>query len=369
MSEIIHNKKQFNMSVDTLTIPTHRAETSRISEVDFENLQFGKTFSDHMFMVEYKDGEWQNPQVLPYGNLSLSPATSSLHYGQALFEGMKAYKDKNGDILLFRPLSNLQRLNKSAERLCMPELPEDLFMQGLEQLLQLDKDWVPSKEGSSLYIRPVMFATDDYIGVRPSLTYRFLIITCPVGKYYDKPVKVAVEPHYVRSAEGGAGYAKAAGNYAAALLPSRKMQEKGYDQLIWTDAKEHKYIEESGTMNVMFVIDDVLVTPSLSTSILHGVTRDSVLQVAKDLGYKVEERKVSVAEVIEAQKAGKLKEAFGTGTAAIISQIALIHHDGTDYELPAVEGREISNRVADELNKIRTGQASDTHNWVYRISL
>lgn len=357
------------MSVDTSAISIERVAQSRISEIDFDNLQFGKTFSDHMFVVDYKDGAWQNPQIIPYGDMTLSPATSSLHYGQALFEGMKAYKDENGDILMFRPTANLARLNKSAERLCMPELPEELFMQGLEQLLRLDAAWVPTKEGSSLYMRPLMFATDSYIGVRPSETYRFLIITCPVGKYYDKPVKVAVEPYYVRSAEGGAGYAKAAGNYAAALLPSRKMQEKGYDQLIWTDAKEHKYVEESGTMNVMFVIDNVLITPSLSTSILHGVTRDSVLQVAKGLGYKVEERKVSVEEVIEAQKAGKLQEAFGTGTAAIISQIALIHYNGQDYELPPVEGREISNRVAAELDKIRTGKAEDKHNWVYKISL
>ncbi|MHA6249132.1 branched-chain amino acid aminotransferase [Pontibacter sp. CAU 1760] len=357
------------MSVDTSAISIERVAQSRISEVDFDNLQFGKTFSDHMFVVDYKDGAWQNPQIIPYGDMTLSPATSSLHYGQALFEGMKAYKDENGDILMFRPTANLARLNKSAERLCMPELPEDLFMQGLEQLLRLDEAWVPTKEGSSLYMRPLMFATDSFIGVRPSETYRFLIITCPVGKYYDKPVKVAVEPYYVRSAEGGAGYAKAAGNYAAALLPSLKMQKKGYDQLIWTDAKEHKYVEESGTMNVMFVIDDVLVTPSLSTSILHGVTRDSVLQVAKDLGYTVEERKVAVEEVIEAQKAGKLQEAFGTGTAAIISQIALIHYNGQDYELPPVEGRKISNQVAAELDKIRTGKTPDTHKWVYRINL
>ncbi|MCC9168746.1 branched-chain amino acid aminotransferase [Pontibacter harenae] len=357
------------MSTDTLTIPTQRVAKSRISEVDFDNLQFGKSFTDHMFVVDFKDGSWQNPQIVPYGEMSLSPATSALHYGQAIFEGMKAYKDANGDVLLFRPLANHKRLNSSAERLSMAELPEDLFMQGLEQLLRLDSDWVPAKKGSALYLRPFMFATDDYIGVRPSFTYKFVIIACPVGAFYDRPVKVAVEPNYVRSAEGGAGYAKAAGNYAAALLPTRKMQEKGFDQLIWTDAKEHKYIEESGTMNVMFVIDDVLVTPSLSTSILHGVTRDSVLQVAKDLGYKVEERRVSVDEIVEAHKAGTLQEAFGTGTAAIISQIALIQRNGQDYELPAVEGRKISNSVAAELDKIRTGQAPDPHNWVYRIKL
>ncbi|WP_187260988.1 branched-chain amino acid aminotransferase [Pontibacter beigongshangensis] len=357
------------MSVDSLTIPVQRAEKSRVAELDYDNLVFGKNFSDHMFVVDYKDGEWQNPQIVPYGNLSVSPATSALHYGQAIFEGMKAYRDENGDILLFRPLDNFKRLNASAERLCMAELPEELFMQGLEQLLRLDVNWIPAKAGSSLYIRPFMFATDEFIGVRPSLTYKFVIITGPVGAYYDMPVKVAVEPTYVRSAEGGAGYAKAAGNYATALLPTKKMQEKGYHQLIWTDAKEHKYIEESGTMNVMFVVDDVLITPSLSTSILHGVTRSSVLQVARDLGYKVEERKVSVVEIIEAHKAGKLQEAFGTGTAAIISQIALIAHEGQEYELPPVESRKISQTIGAALDKIRSGKAPDPHNWVHKISL
>ncbi|QCR23340.1 branched-chain amino acid aminotransferase [Pontibacter sp. SGAir0037] len=357
------------MSVDTFTIPTQQVAKSRVSEVDFENLVFGKTFSDHMFVVDYVDGAWQNAQILPYGNMSMSPATSALHYGQAIFEGMKAYRDENDDILLFRPLDNHKRLNASAQRLCMPELPEELFMQGLEQLLRLDAAWVPSNPGCALYLRPFMFATDAFIGVRPSLTYRFAIITCPVGAYFDKPVKVAVETNYVRSAEGGAGYAKAAGNYAAALLPTQKMHERGFQQLIWTDAREHKYIEESGTMNVMFVIDNVVVTPSLSTSILHGVTRSSVLQVAKDLGYTVEERKVSVDEVIEAYNAGKLQEAFGTGTAAVISQIALIHHNGQDCELPPVETRTISNSIAAELDKIRTGKAVDSHGWVYKISL
>ncbi len=357
------------MSVDTLTIQTQTVTRSRVSEVDFENLVFGKIFSDHMFVVDYQDGSWQNPQLLPYGDMGMSPATSALHYGQSIFEGMKAYKDDNGDILLFRPLENHKRLNASAERLCMPELPEEIFMQGLEHLLRLDASWVPSQEGSALYIRPFMFATDAFIGVRPSLTYRFIIITCPVAAYFDKPVKVAVETNYVRSAEGGAGYAKAAGNYAAALLPTQKMLERGFQQLIWTDAKEHKYIEESGTMNVMFVIDDVLITPTVSTSILHGITRKSVLQVAKDLGYRVEERRVSVDEIIAAHHAGKLQEAFGTGTAAVVSQIALIHHNGQDCELPPVEERKISTSIAAELDKIRTGKTEDVHGWVHRIGL
>lgn len=357
------------MSVDMLTIPAKCVTESRISELDFNNIEFGKIFADHMLVVDYKDGEWQQPEILPYGNLALSPATSAIHYGQSVFEGMKAYKDANGDILLFRPLENYKRLNISAERMCMPELPEDILMQGLEQLLRMDAAWVPPTDGCALYIRPFMFATDDFIGVRPSSSYKFVIFTCPVGAYYGQPLKVAIEPKYVRSAEGGAGYAKAAGNYGAALLPARKMQEKGYHQLIWTDAKEHKFIEESGTMNVMFVIDGKLITPPVSTTILKGITRDSVLTLARDLGYTVEERKVSVDELVEAHKAGKLQEAFGTGTAATVAQIATIHYNGADMDLPAVEKREISNRVAAELEKVKTGRAADTHNWVYRISL
>ncbi|MBB6612250.1 branched-chain amino acid aminotransferase [Pontibacter sp. Tf4] len=357
------------MSTDTLTIATQPVATSRISELDFNNIQFGKIFSDHMLVADFIDGAWQTPQIVPYGNMSLSPATSAIHYGQAIFEGMKAYRSVDGDILLFRPYDNYKRLNISAERMCIPQLPEDIFMQGLEQLLRLDAAWVPPTEGSALYIRPFMFATDDFIGVRPSSNYRFTIFTCPVASYYSSPVRVAIETNYVRSAEGGAGFAKAAGNYGAAMYPAKKMQEKGYQQLIWTDHKEHKYIEESGTMNVMFVIDGVLVTPAVSSTILAGITRDSVLQVARDLGYKVEERRVAISEIVEAHKAGKLQEAFGTGTAATIAQIATINYNGEDMDLPAVEGREISNNVATQLDKIKTGQAPDTHNWIYRIRL
>jgi len=357
------------MSTDTLSIATQPVAESRIAEMDFNNIEFGKIFSDHMLVADFKDGAWQNPEIVPYGNMSLSPATSAIHYGQAIFEGMKAYRSADGDILLFRPYDNFRRLNISAERMCIPAVTEEIFMQGLEQLLRLDAAWVPPTPGSALYIRPFMFATDDFIGVRPSSNYRFAIFSCPVGAYYSVPLKVAIETNYVRSAEGGAGFAKAAGNYGAALYPARKMQEKGYHQLIWTDAKEHRYIEESGTMNVMFVIDGVLVTPAVGSTILAGITRDSVLQVARDMGYKVEERKVSVDEIVEAHKAGKLQEAFGTGTAATIAQIATINCYGQDMELPEIEGREISNKVAEHLDKIKTGQAPDTHNWIYRISL
>ncbi|WP_347157951.1 branched-chain amino acid aminotransferase [Pontibacter chitinilyticus] len=358
------------MTSDILSIPTKRTEHSRLAEVDFAKVEFGKTFADHMLVIDYKDGAWQTPQIQPYGNMSVSPATSALHYGQAIFEGMKAYRDTtNDDILLFRPLDNLQRMNKSAERMCMPAIPEDMFMQGLEQLLRLDADWVPSLPGSALYLRPFMFATDDFIGVRPSATYRFIIFTCPVGAYYSHPVRAAIEPTYARAAEGGTGFAKTAGNYGAAMMPAKQMQERGFHQLIWTDAKEHKYIEEAGTMNVMFVIDGKIITPAVSTTILDGVTRKSVLQLARDLGYEVEERRVAVEEVMEAQKSGKLQEAFGVGTAATIAQIAVIHFDGTDYELPAVEDRKVSTHIGAELDKIRTGQAEDPHGWIYRISL
>ncbi|RAU83637.1 branched-chain amino acid aminotransferase [Pontibacter arcticus] len=354
-------------TIPTKTINIQRATASRINELDFNNIQFGKIFADHMLVVDYKDGAWQTPEILPYGDMMMSPATSAIHYGQSIFEGMKAYRNPEGEIQLFRPLENFKRLNLSAERMCMPEIPEALFMDGLKELLKLDAAWVPPTEGCALYIRPFMFATDDFIGVRPSDTYRFVIFTCPVGAYYGVPLKVAIEPNYARSVEGGAGFAKAAGNYGSALLPARKMQEKGYHQLIWTDAKEHKYIEESGTMNIMFVIDGKLVTPAVSNTILNGITRASVLQVAKDLGYTVEERKVAVDEIIEASQAGTLQEAFGTGTAATIAQIAIIHYNGTDYTLPAIENREISNKIATALDAIKTGQATDTHNWMVKI--
>jgi branched-chain amino acid aminotransferase len=357
------------MSVDSLSIPVQSVPQSRISELDFNNIEFGKIFADHMLVADYKDGAWQAPEIKPYGSMSLSPATSALHYGQAIFEGMKAYKNADGEILLFRPLDNFKRLNISGDRMCIPELPEEIFMQGLKQLLRLDAAWVPPTPGCALYIRPFIFATDEFIGVRPSSNYRFVIFTCPVGAYYGQPLRVAIETNYVRSAKGGAGYAKAAGNYGAALYPARKMQERGYHQLIWTDSCEHKYIEESGTMNVMFVIDGVLVTPAVSTTILSGITRDSVLQIARDKGIPAEERKVAVEEIVQAHKAGKLQEAFGTGTAATIAQIATIHYKGEDLDLPALEGRQISGSIAQELDRIKTGQAPDPHNWIYKISL
>jgi branched-chain amino acid aminotransferase len=353
--------------IDTLAIRTQPTAASRLASVDFDHLEFGKAFSDHMFVVDYRDGEWQDAQIVPYGDMTVSPANSALHYGQAIFEGMKAYRQADGGVALFRPLDNWARLNSSAERMCMPTISEELFMQGLSELIRLDAAWVPSAPGYSLYIRPFMFATDGFIGVRPSENYRFMIFTCPVGLYFNKPLRVRFEQKYVRSAEGGAGYAKNAGNYGAAMYPTKLAQLEGYNQLIWTDASEHQYVEESGTMNAIFVIDGRVVTPALSTSILDGVTRRSVLALARDMGLTVEERKVSSREVMEALAAGKLEEAFGAGTAATIAPIATIGYEGQDYDLPTPGPNAFSKRVSAALDAIRIGQGADIHNWMVLV--
>ena len=353
--------------LDTLAIRTQRTNASRIAERDATPLEFGKVFSDHMFLAEYRGGEWHNAQILPFGDLPVSPANSALHYGQAIFEGMKAYPIVDGGVALFRPLDNWARLNASAERMCMPPIPEELFMHGLKELVSLDAHWLPKVAGGALYIRPFMFATDGMLGVRPSETYRFAIITCPVALYYSKPLRVRFEQKYVRSAEGGAGFAKNAGNYGAAMYPTKLAQQEGYNQLIWTDASEHRYVEESGTMNIVFIIDGKLITPSLSTSILDGITRRSVLQLAHDMGVPVEERRVSSREVIGALQAGTLQEAFGVGTAATIAPISVIGHEGHDYDLPAPSPDALSKQISAALAAIRSGQAADPHGWMVQV--
>jgi branched-chain amino acid aminotransferase len=345
-------------------IPTTQ---SKLPQLDFENLRFGREFADHMFSMEYRDGAWRNAVIKPFENLSMNPAASVIHYGQSIFEGMKAYKNEAGEVLLFRPEENIKRMNHSAKRMCMPELPEALFKEALIELLKLDKGWVPGSESGSLYIRPIYFGTDEYIGVRPSETYRFLIFTCPVNAYYTAPVKVLIETHYTRSTPGGTGFAKAAGNYAGALYPAKLAQQDGYDQLIWTDAITHQYIEESGTMNVFFMTDEGLITPVLSDTILSGITRNSVITLAKDWGIPVIERKISVKEIIEGLKAGTIKDAFGAGTAATIAHIALIGHEGKDYTLPPVESRDFSNRVLVYLRDYRKGKLEDKFNWNLKV--
>ncbi|MEP0368650.1 MAG: branched-chain amino acid aminotransferase [Cyclobacteriaceae bacterium] len=352
---------------ETMEIKVERTVHSKLASTDLSNPVFGKTYSDHMFMADYVGGEWKDLRIVPYGNINISPANTTLHYSSTIFEGLKAYRGKNNEILVFRPHANAQRLIKSAERMCMPPVPEELFMQAMTELLKLDSAWIPDAQNTSLYIRPFQIAMDPYIGIRPSDTYSFMIITGPVGAYYSKPVKVKIEKHYTRAAAGGTGFAKTGGNYAAALKPAVDAAKEGYDQLIWTDGKTHEYVEESGTMNLMFVIDDTLVTAPAGDTILHGITRDSILTLARDMGMKVEERPVSVAEIVKAIEQGTMQEAFGAGTAATVAQIATIHNDGIDYELPAVETRKYSNQFLETLDKIKTGEIEDKHGWIYRI--
>jgi branched-chain amino acid aminotransferase len=353
---------------ETLDIKITKTNNSRLAQTDFNDLTFGRTFADHMFVADYADGEWKNFQILPYAEIGLSPAISALHYGQAFFEGLKAYKHADGKVSVFRPDKNAERFNKSAERLCMPELPEDIFIQSIAALVDLDRDWIPSKANHSLYIRPFMFATDPYLGVTPSLTYKYIVLVGPVGPYFSKVLRVKIETNYTRAAEGGMGYAKAAGNYGGAMLPARKAVEEGFDQLIWTDAKEHKYIEEMGAANVMFVLDGKLITPSTTeNTILKGVTRNTVITLARDWGYPVEERRVSVAEIIEGAKNGKLTDAFGAGTAATIAPVGSISHNGEEYFLSDPKTREFSQKVLQTLDAIRYGNAADPHGWNYMI--
>lgn len=349
----------------TLSFPVYKTKNSKLQETDFSNLVFGQTISDHVFVADYKNGEWTDLRIEAYQPLSLNPANATLHYGQSIFEGMKAYRTPNGDVSVFRGDANWRRLNESAERMCMPTIPEEIFMEGLMQLLNLDRDWVPTAKGASLYVRPFMFATDDYIGVKPSETYKFMIFTCPVGNYYSKPVSVKVETEFTRATPGGTGAAKTAGNYAASLYPARRAQNLGYDQLLWTDGKNHQMIEESGTMNVMFKINGIIITaPTTTGTILKGITRDSVIQLAKDWNEPLEERFLSVSELEEALNAGTLEEAFGTGTAATIAHIERIHVNGRDYTLPTKNEDAFSYRVLGELDGIKYGTIADPHNWI-----
>lgn len=353
--------------VSPVNIVVEQVKKSRLSEVNFDQLPFGKVYTDHMFMVDYADGAWKNPRIVPYGNISISPATPALHYGQSIFEGMKAYPGSKGEILVFRALDNLKRLNISGERMCMPAVPQQLFIDGLFSLLKLDQKWIPSGKGASLYIRPFLFSAEEYIGIRPSLNYTFMIILCPVNAYYSAPVKVKIETHFTRAVAGGTGYAKAGGNYGGAIYPTKLANEKGFDQLIWTDGVEHKFIEESGTMNVMFVIDNKVVTPALSDSILAGITRDSVLKLAKHWGMEVEERKISVDELVTALENNRVSEAFGAGTAATIAHIELIAHGDKKFMLPPVENRKFSAKVYGELENIKRGVSADPFGWMMKV--
>ena len=332
-----------------------------------ENIPFGKYFTDHMLEADFENGEWTSVEIKPYQPLLLEPSLAALHYGQAIFEGIKAYRDKEGNAYIFRPFDNFKRFNKSAERMNMPTVPEEIFMEGMRQLIAIDKNWIPAKKDHSLYIRPVMFAADPMLGVRPAETYKFLILLSPTGPYYAAPMKILVEEHYTRAAPGGVGFSKNAGNYGGSMLASSLAKEKGYDQVLWTDAFEHKWLQEVGMMNVFFVIDNVAVTPSLDEgTILEGVTRASVIQGLNDLGVKVEERRISIDELLEAYKAGRVSEVFGTGTAAVIAPVKELNYKGYSMEFDT-EQYKISGAVKEWLNGIREGRVEDKYGWMWKV--
>lgn len=347
-----------------------RTQDSGLANLDFNNIPFGKVFSDHMFVAEYRDGKWVDSRIIPFQPFTLHPANMTLHYSQTIFEGMKASKSVDGTPLLLRPAMHVRRLNASADRMCMPSVPEGLFLGALQELVALDHQWIPPADiEGSLYIRPYMFATDDFIGVKPSQTYKFVIFTCPVGAYYSKPVDLITEQKYVRAVNGLTGEAKAGGNYAASLYPAELAKKKGYDQVIWMESPDFKKIQEVGTMNLFFVIGDTVITPATTGAILKGITRDCFLTILKAKGIKVESRDIYIDEVVEAYKNGQLKEAFGAGTAAVVSHIASITHNDTKMLLPPLEERTVGNMLKTEIDGLRAGTVADEYGWMRAIPI
>lgn len=350
-----------------LDINITKVETSKLLEMTLENIPFGKYFTDHMLEADYENGEWKNVEIKPYQPLLMEPSVAALHYGQAIFEGIKAYKDADGNVAIFRPHDNFKRFNISAERMQMPTVPEEIFMEGMRMLIDLDRNWVPSMKDHSLYIRPFMFSSDPVIGVKPSETYKFMIILSPTGPYYTAPMKIYVEEKYTRAAPGGVGFSKNAGNYGASMLATALAKKAGYDQVLWTDAFEHRYLQEVGTMNVFFIIGNTAVTPSLEEgTILAGVTRDSAMSVLRDMGFEVVEKKISIEDLMDAHRAGLLYEVFGTGTAATISLIKELRYK--DYVMNFDTDKwKTAPELKERLNDIREGRAEDTHGWMFRV--
>ena len=348
------------------TITVHQSAESRIDQVDFDNLVFGSVFSDHMFECDYKDGVWQNATIRPYGPLSMYPSAKVFHYGQAVFEGMKAYKDDDGGVFLFRPLENLKRINKSSVRMAIPEFPEELFFDAMNQLLSLDKAWVKPGFGNSLYIRPFVMATQNGVSASPSTEYKFMIILSPAQAYYTGDVKVVIAENFSRAADGGVGYAKAAGNYGAQFYPTNLAKEKGFQQVIWTDANEHKYLEEAGTMNVFFRINDTLYTAPTNDRILDGVTRKSVIALAERAGIDVKVYRLTVDELVSAANDGSLKEIFGAGTAAVISPVSAFNYKDTTYQLPEVTSS-FATQFKKQLMDIQHNASDDPFGWRYEV--
>lgn len=343
-----------------------KATQSKIDQVDFENLTFGNTFTDHMLICDFKNGAWEQPIIKPYEPFTIDPSAKVFHYGQAIFEGMKAYKDASDDVWLFRPEQNWIRFNKSAVRMAMPEVPEHVFMDGLKILLEIEKDWVKKGKGNSLYIRPFMIAIGSGVIAAPSSHYRFMIILSPAKSYYSGEVKVIIAEHYSRAANGGIGAAKAAGNYSAQFYPTKLANEKGFQQIIWTDDATHTKLEEAGTMNVFFRINDTLFTAPTSERILDGITRKSLIELAKKLGIDVEVRSVLVSEIVEAAKNGSLKEIFGAGTAAVVNPIVGFSFQDTYYELPKIENP-VSLQLKEALTNIQYKIDEDSFGWTQKV--
>ena len=353
--------------IAALDIQVTKTSKSRLGETDLNNLPFGKVFTDHMLEVDYADGEWKSVQILPFQNLSISPALSSIHYGQSIFEGIKAYKDREGNPFIFRPYDNFKRFNFSAERMMMPTVPEEIFMEGMRRLVELDQAWIPMKNDYSLYIRPFMFATDEVIGVKAADTYKFMILLSPTGPYYSAPARIYAEDKYTRAAPGGIGNVKAAGNYGGSMMATTVAKKKGFDQVLWMDAFEHKYVQEIGTMNVFFIIGNKAVTPDLQAgTILEGITRDSVIEVLKDLGLTVEERPVHIEDLVRAYQAGELREMFGTGTAATVSSIKELVYEDFSMKFD-IESWKVMPAVKKALTDIREGRAADTRGWMFKV--
>ena len=338
---------------------------------DFTKLGFGKYFTDHMLIMDYKDGKWCEPEIVPYQSFNLDPSTCVLHYGQGIFEGLKAYKNADGKITMFRPYDNFKRMNRSAERLCMPTIDVEKMVEWLKELIMVDEEWIPTAPGTALYIRPTMVATDAMLGVHPGHTYRFFIILSPVGSYYPnglQPTKILVEKDYVRAPLGGTGEAKCMGNYAASLLAGDIANKKGYEQVLWLDSNEHKYVEEVGAMNMFFVFDGVVKTPALVGSILPGITRDSVLKILRAEGKPVEECRISVDEIVKMNEEGKLNEAFGSGTAAVISPVGVLNIAGEDKVINNFEMGPITAYLYDRLTGIQYGRYEDPFGWVVKVN-
>ncbi|MBT8272708.1 MAG: branched-chain amino acid aminotransferase [Bacteroidia bacterium] len=347
------------------TIDIKTVKESKVHALDFNNIPLGRSFSDHMFICDYQNGQWVNPRIEPLDTIPTHPAAMALHYGQAIFEGLKATKDTDDTPMLFRPAKNAERLNFSARRMGMPEFPEDLFVEGLKQLVTIDQNWIPPQDGSALYLRPFMYADEPFIGMRAATSFKFVIIASPSVPIFSKPIKLYAENKYIRAAHGGTGEAKAAGNYAAAIRPTEIAKSKGYDQVLWLDAHEFSYIQEVGTMNIFFQINDEFITPRLDGSILNGITRLSVMDLLRDMGYQVTERSIRIEEILEASKNNTLKEAFGTGTAVAIAMIQAIGYKDTVIHVS--DEYPIGQKILDTLNGIRSGKIEDKFNWMLRV--